>query len=465
MLLLDLFVKVVSFLVTKKKSKKISLNSGTISKRVLLLMLVLGLQVIFCSTSYAYMTLDYLDYGLETLKDNWVSSNSSIQSGRRTDLTAFFNDSTAKLQLLQAFNNQLDTWGIPNVSDRNIICVFQWSSSAGNRLKILVCNNSFPGQYDNLDFYLLTNNKLYAYSNNSTDIIYQYNVTFSRNASTNLITLSNFEPYTLPADQYCSLELGTTSFTSDTLTVLNVTNLFCCGLPGGFAHYPLNNTSSDNIIAVILKDANGNYQIPSPEPTPSGDSGDYIPSGTITNPSGEVTGNIDLTGIENGLTNIQNQISGDSQKIINTISGETQKVINTLTDLPDLSGETITSNQITDNIDFGLINNNSTLNGYSNFWFDLTNGLRSALTGNVRSINIDFRDETYTISLDDFAIQLPQQLKFILNMTSTIYFIFIIIKWWKIIIDKITSGDIDEVLALNEEERHCRFILGGCFNA
>lgn len=42
--------------------------------------------------------------------------------------------------------------------------------------------------------------------------------------------------------------------------------------------------------------------------------------------------------------------------------------------------------------------------------------------------------------------------------------VWLLVKWWKIIIDKLTSGDMDEVLAMNEEERHCRLILGGCLN-
>lgn len=194
---------------------------------------------------------------------------------------------------------------------------------------------------------------------------------------------------------------------------------------------------------------------PTPEPTPS------VPiTGTITNNSGEKTGSIDLSGIQNSLGNIDNtttQIEQNTQTIIQ----QQQQIQEGMTTPPDMSETEIDPQDITQNIDFGLINNNSTLNGYTNFWLTLTNGLRGALTGNVRSIDINFRGKTYTINLNDFSIQLPQQLKFILGMVSTIYFVILIVKWWKIIIDKITGGDIDEVLAMNEEERHCRFVLGG----
>lgn len=187
-----------------------------------------------------------------------------------------------------------------------------------------------------------------------------------------------------------------------------------------------------------------------PEPDIPEDTGN---TGQITDDNGDVTGNIDLSGIQNSLGNIDNtttQIEQNTQTIIQ----QQQQIQEGMTTSPDMSETEIDSEDITENIDFGLITNNSTLNGYSNFWLTLTDGLRGALTGNVRSIDINFRGETYTISLDNFSIQLPQQLKFILGMISTIYFVILIVKWWKIIIDKITGGDIDEVLAMNEEERN-----------
>ena len=53
-----------------------------------------------------------------------------------------------------------------------------------------------------------------------------------------------------------------------------------------------------------------------PQEEPSGDSSTNSGLGYITNPSGENGGNINLQPIQNSLNNIQNQISGDSQKII-----------------------------------------------------------------------------------------------------------------------------------------------------
>lgn len=86
------------------------------------------------------------------------------------------------------------------------------------------------------------------------------------------------------------------------------------------------NTESTNLNnytqAYILKSF---YEPPQPTPTPT-----LPPSGTITNPSGEVTGNIDLSGIENGIKDIKDTISGEGQAIRDTISGESEKIINSI---------------------------------------------------------------------------------------------------------------------------------------
>ena len=91
---------------------------------------------------------------------------------------------------------------------------------------------------------------------------------------------------------------------------------------------------------------------------------------------------------------------------------------------------------------------------YANFWLEMTNGLRSSLTGNVRQIPVDWLGYQGTFNLDGL-INYPTSIKNILTSVSTVSMVWLLVKWWKIIIDKLTSGDMDEVLALNEEERYC----------
>lgn len=188
---------------------------------------------------------------------------------------------------------------------------------------------------------------------------------------------------------------------------------------------------------------------PEPEPEqPSGDtSGDISGSGTITNPSGEITGNIDLSGIESSLNNIENKIP-TSGEIANVISGEVGKITDTLTSQPDISDTVITSEDIESALNFEFESD-----PYANFWLELTNGLKNALLGTKRTIDITFQSRTWTIDLDDFAV-LPAWLKIILTPFSTVFFVWVLVRWWKVILDKITSGNVDSVLKENSEERY-----------
>lgn len=188
---------------------------------------------------------------------------------------------------------------------------------------------------------------------------------------------------------------------------------------------------------------------PKPEPEePSGDSPGIGTgtTGTITNSSGDTTGKVDLSGIESGIGNINQNIDKTNQKL-DGISGEIGKLNENLTTVPSLSGENITSGEIT-----GALNFDFAEDPYANFWLELTTGLGGALTNNVRSIDVQFRGQTYKIELDKFAIQTPDFLRSFLAILSTVFIFWKMIKYWKIIINKITSGNMDEVLEMNEEE-------------
>ena len=181
---------------------------------------------------------------------------------------------------------------------------------------------------------------------------------------------------------------------------------------------------------------------------PSGDPGGDTPGG-----SGD-SGNVDLSGIESGINDINNNLNNIENKIPSSgdikdiISGETSKVTETITTVPDLSGETITSGEIQ-----GSLNLDFMADPYSNFWYELTTGLSHALTDDVRSYDMPWLNGyTYTFNLDTWGFKLPDSLQLILMSASTISLVWIIAKYWKIIVDKISSGSIDEVLAMNEEE-------------
>lgn len=73
--------------------------------------------------------------------------------------------------------------------------------------------------------------------------------------------------------------------------------------------------------------------IPPQEPSGDNGSGDISSSGglgNITNPSGDNGGNINLQPIQQGLTNIQNQISGDIQRVIDIQNQNIQATISAI---------------------------------------------------------------------------------------------------------------------------------------
>lgn len=178
--------------------------------------------------------------------------------------------------------------------------------------------------------------------------------------------------------------------------------------------------------------------------TPSGDTG----GGTVTpNPSGDTPGTT-TPNYNEKLDNIQSGINNVNQNLDN-ISGELNEVNNNLTTVPELSGEVLNSGDIVGALGFDFAED-----PYSNFWLELTTGLGNAFTDEIRSIDVQFRENTHKINLDDFSIQLPGVLKVFLTTTSTVFICWKMLKYWKIIIDNITSGNMDEVLSMNEEERY-----------
>lgn len=85
----------------------------------------------------------------------------------------------------------------------------------------------------------------------------------------------------------------------------------------------------------------------------------------------------------------------------------------------------------------------------------MTQGLSTALTGSVRQLPINWLGYQGVFDLDKLGFNYPPAFKVILTSASTVSMVWLLVKWWKIIIDKLTSGNMDEVLAMNEEERYC----------
>lgn len=92
---------------------------------------------------------------------------------------------------------------------------------------------------------------------------------------------------------------------------------------------------------------------------------------------------------------------------------------------------------------------------YANFWYEMTTGLSGSLTGSVRQLPVDWLGYQGVFDLDSLGFNYPASIRLILTTVSTVCMVWLLVRWWKIIIDKLSSGNMDEVLAMNEEERHC----------
>lgn len=408
-----------------------------------LLLLLFGMLFATCSTCYASISEEYFDYAISTLAENLVDTNATYQSKARAKLASISGDSTTKTAILNNINLKLENAGKSSLSD--VQCIFNAStfSSSTFTISIYFFNNSVPGQNTELTFYRVLNNYIKSNSYENGDTYYYMIITLEYSGTwvgyTNLYnTNGNATMNTLNASF---------STSAGGSTILNIPSCACHSLPIGYAQSPLN--SSNNIVQVVLYDSNGNYQIKEPD-EPSGDIGSS--TGTITNPSGEVTDQIDLTNIENGINDINNNLNNIENKIPtsgeiqNVISGEVGKITETITSQPNLNDTIITSGDITNALGFEIEEDK-----YRNFWFTLTNDFKNALLGTKRTIDVSFQNRTWTISLDDFAV-LPNWLKIILTPFSTCFFTWTLVRWWKLIIDKLSSGNVDTLLKENSEE-------------
>lgn len=166
---------------------------------------------------------------------------------------------------------------------------------------------------------------------------------------------------------------------------------------------------------------NGNHLINSTNNQPNYN-GNSEYTGTITNESGEVTGNI----------------SGEI---------DNSNIVDVLTDEPNLSERTISSGEIEEAVGVVL-----QANPYENFWYQFSTGLSSALTANNSSMELDWLGYKTTITGDMFVLPLPEDIRHLITTVTNVCLIWIMLKWIKEITDEIHSGGIVHVMHRAEED-------------
>lgn len=305
------------------------------------------------STCYAYVSQEYVDYALDTLlqNGNWISDGGySHETGMKAGLNKLKENNVL---LKTKINEMLDYYSIPKIDDDNVIFLML-DAGTGIWLRVVVSNCSYPGSYE-LGYLRIGTGQFSSYDpdnpSNNTDYIYGLQCAASSSG------ISDWGNFSLTGNNTAQWSANRNGYNwNQELSVITFTNLVACKIPSVYTYYPMTNlaTATANLRPALITGTGGNYIPPTPEPTPTPQ-----PQlvGTITNPSGDITGTVNLQPIEQGITNIQNQISGDSQRIIenqnqntqtivNTISGEVGKINNTLTNVPDISNTIITSGDI-----------------------------------------------------------------------------------------------------------------------
>lgn len=320
----------------------------------LLLVLLFTMLLSMFSTCYAVVSTEYIQYTLETLKEN--ADFGQYSSTYKTLLDYHLNNNGFITSLTNEINSFLNSQSVSSITDYNTV-TFTNANSSYLYVTYIFSNCTAPNEISNLGYLRFAYNQgegRYYVScyGESSDKIYTFSIRFQNNYNKSYayVNKSYITPNIGNVNLTDYISLGTYSFNND-LTTFTSNNIACYGLPVAYIPYPITALYS-NPYGLILLDSNGNYQPATPEPEP-----DPEPSGdTPVNPSGEgggSSGTIDYTNqlnnintsidnVNNSVQEVKEQISGDIQKITNSIDN----LNNTLTSPADMDNIIITSGDI-----------------------------------------------------------------------------------------------------------------------
>ena len=288
--------------------------------KALLLPLFIMLLSMF-STSYALTPSNQIStYGAQQLFDYFynIKDNYKVDNWNKMDNFNAFYSNLQIDQATQTLNNAFTTWAttFPNLEQIS----FSFAVINSNYQLIAIQNNNTIGS--NLPFIKL-NGQVYSSSSNYSPSFITDNgassngtvlwFTFNSNGT---LTYYNYQN-TIPSLSYKLSPLFNKIENTDTANVWNFVSF-------GNSTFYLKSNNSDTLSWVW-----NTNKLYNEEPQPQEPSGDNTTggTGTITNNSGDTTGKIDLSGIEQGIGNIQKQISGDSQRIIDNQIENTTAII------------------------------------------------------------------------------------------------------------------------------------------
>lgn len=336
----------------KKKLKKFLSNYTIVLKGALLLTLVLGLQVICCSNCYASSPTPINEMTPEIARSifKYFYDNKSFNYTYRGYQSTY--DSFYERLSDNSLQNFCDTWNSSNLiqyADYIENCFFiayTNSSQVVDSIFVLFSNNELGNKAHHLwlSNYSANNSFCLTYINDNLAFVDGtfYSISFNAVGS-----ITNFSPSNLgykKAFNNSNLSYSTSP------NVINSLTFASYGVPADINFNDEWFYTSTSVIPVV---------VPEPTPTPTPESTPIPGTGTITNNSGDKTGNIDLSGIENGIDNINQSINEQGQAIIDNQNTIAEQQHNDLTAFDVSDGEDDADsliNNIQDTLDDNLSN-------------------------------------------------------------------------------------------------------------
>ena len=278
----------------------------------LMLILILG------TSSQAVVSEEYMNYIWTNLENNTDFNNSgSYNTNFKSYLQQLTSEqkNSVKIKINQyLYANNL------NYEDINLNVFLNYDAEVTFNIYFVFSNNTAPNNND-LGYLEIKNNsssftRLYVKDNDGIIKYLKVKVAYYKNSLH--FTVSNFQEL---SSNGLTINLGKTAYSENTQTFYS-SNISCYSfIQVAYIGYPISSTAETarflrNYSAYINKD-DGAYipKEPDKPPQPSGDTGTGGTTGTITNPSGDTTGKVDLSGIEQGIGAVKDAVNN----VTNTI--------------------------------------------------------------------------------------------------------------------------------------------------
>lgn len=376
---------------------------------------------------------------LNTSIDNrWLGKESMRNILTELELTF---DETSLIGYTEQFNLWSETIEDETISLKNIVF---FKTGSNTTLYWVVGNGTFSNTLD----YIYCLEAFQTNLNNSALRLYNFsNWNYNGDGSISSASTTSIKQY------YCTnTTYGETSgmYIPYATGTVNVESIFCDQMITLLPTYIVYGKTKDFGYKTYFLTHTYDLELTEPiEPTPSGetsgDTGGETGGSTNYPDYSEELNNIQTSigNVNNNLENIGNQIESGNKEVVGAVG----EIKDFLEKEPNFENTTVSSGDI-----IGAIGYEAPENPYANFWLELTTILNNAFTGSNRNLTITgMSGKNYYISIDDMKWNPPPALKIFLTLASTTAIGIALIKWTTVIIEKISSGSIDEVLEANEE--------------